>query len=130
MGFVLQVREAPPATSPADWLELTVHSEGRLTEVQLSSPNAQALEELVRMLSTVGEVRLELAGLAEEERWRRLQAAPQLQEKLFQPLQTAFAQAGLLEEEAKAFMEMVRRDLLALTQPDVRSIDAAVAARG
>jgi hypothetical protein len=122
MGFAAGLKE-PPASRREDRLHRTVRSEGRLTEIRVSTPNEEALRTLATLLADLEGLRPSVAGKSDADRVTALEATGPIQNDLVKPLLDALHQAELRTAEIDDFTEMLDTALAALTDNEIVSAD-------
>jgi hypothetical protein len=122
MGFAAGLKE-PPASRPEDRLRRTVRSEGRLTEIRVSTPNEEALRTLATLLTDLEGLRPSVAGKSDTDRVNALELTNPIQSQLVKPLLEAWQQAELRKTEIDNLTEMLDVALAALTDNDITSAD-------
>jgi hypothetical protein len=122
MGFAAGLKE-PPASRREDRLHRTVRSEGRLTEICVSTSNEEALRTLAGLLRDLEGLRPSVAGKSDAERAKALEATNPIQTELVKPLLDALRHAELRKIEVENFTEMVDVALAALTDNEIVSAD-------
>ena len=122
MGFAAGLKE-PPASRREDRLHRTVRSEGRLTEIRVSTPNEEALRTLATLLTDLEGLRPSVAGQSDADRVKALEATDPIQSQLVKPLMGALHQAELRKGEVDDFTEMLDISLAALTDNEITSAD-------
>jgi hypothetical protein len=122
MGFAAGLKE-PPASRREDRLHRTVRSEGRLTEIRVSTPNEEALRTLAMLLRDLEGLRPSVAGKSDAHRVKALEATEPIQSELVKPLLGALHQAELRKPEVDDFTEMLDIALAALTDNEITSTD-------
>jgi hypothetical protein len=120
MGFGAGLKE-PPASRREDRLHRTVRSEGRLTEIRVSTPNEEALRTLATLLTDLEGLRPSVAGKSDSDRVKVLEASDQIQSQLVKPVLDALHQAELRKAEVDNFTEMLDFALAALTDSEITS---------
>jgi hypothetical protein len=122
MGFAAGLKE-PPASHREDRLHRNVRSEGRRTEISVSTPNEEALQALATLLTDLESLRPSVAGQSDADRVKALEATDPIQSQLVEPLFDALHQAMLRTAEVDNFTEMVDVALAALTDNEITSAD-------
>jgi hypothetical protein len=122
MGFAAGLKE-PPASRREDRLHRTVRSEGRVTEIRVSTPNEEALRTLATLLTDLEGLRPSVAGKSDADRVKALEATDPIQNELVKPLLDALHQAELRTAEIDDFTEMLDIALAALTDNEISSAD-------
>lgn len=122
MGFAAGLKE-PPASRREDRLHRNVRSEGRLTEIRVSTPNEEALRTLATLLTDLEGLRPSVAGKSDADRVKALEASESIQNQLVKPLLDALHQAELRKGEVDNFTEMLDISLAALTDNEITSAD-------
>ena len=122
MGFAAGLKE-PPASRREDRLHRIVRSEGRLTEICVSTSNEEALRTLGGLLRDLEGLRPSVAGKSDAERVKALEATNPIQTELVNPLLDALRHAELRKTEVENFTEMVDVALAALTDNEIVSAD-------
>jgi hypothetical protein len=124
MGFAAGLKE-PPASRSEDRLHRNVRSEGKLTEITVSTPNEQALQTLATLLTDLEGLRPSVAGQSDADRVKTLEANDAIQSQLVKPLFDALHQAELRTAEVDDFTEMLDVALAALTDNEITSAEIA-----
>jgi hypothetical protein len=122
MGFAAGLKE-PPASRREDRLHRTVRSEGKLTEICVSTSNEEALRTLFGLLRDLEDLRPSVAGKSDAERVKALEASNPIQTELVKPLVDALRHAALRKAEVENFAEMVDVALASLTDNEIVSAD-------
>jgi hypothetical protein len=122
MGFAAGLKE-PPASRREDRLHRTVRSEGRLTEIRVSTPNEEALRTLASLLRDLEALRPSVAGKSDADRVKVLEATNPIHTELVKPLLDALRHAELRKAEVDNFAEMVDVALAALTDNEIVSTE-------
>lgn len=120
MGFGAGLKE-PPASRREDRLHRSVRSEGRLTEISISTPNEEALRTLATLLGDLEGLRPSVAGKLDVDRAKALEANDSIQSQLVKPVLDALHQAELRKTEVDNFTEMLDVALAALTDNEITS---------
>ncbi len=126
MGFGSWVRDPPPDVGDADRLHLTTRSEGKKVTVKGSSPRADVLETLRRILIQLAAAPVPSVDGDAEARLEGALASKEVKSSLLQPVTACLRQNKLSAEETEAFDGMLRRSLRALTDPQVASMEITV----
>lgn len=122
MGFAAGLKE-PPASRREDRLHRTVRSEGRLTEIRVSTPNEDVLRTVASLLRDLEGLRPSVAGKSDADRIKALEMTNPIQSQLVKPLLEAWQQAELRKTEVDDFTEMLGVALAALTDNDITSAE-------
>jgi hypothetical protein len=120
-GFSAAIRVPPPATQPTDRLQMSVRSDGKLTELTASSDSSERLDKLTRLLAAVDTYRT-----AGEDPGGSTFA--EIQKQLLDPVAEALRLNAVPSSDANAIMAVLQKGIDALCYRDITAIELAAAA--
>jgi len=126
-GTDLAVREAPSAARQPDRVTISVTSTARSVVVRATSENTRALDRTVSLVRHINELRPLVQGKDEAARLEVLISDKAMLEQLVTPVTKALGAKGLREDEQETFPRLINGALIALTDPDITTIDFVVA---
>jgi hypothetical protein len=122
MGFAAGLKEPPPSRRE-DRLHRAVRSEGTLTEIQVSTPNEEALRTLATLLTDLEDLRPGVAGKSAADRAKALESTEPIQSQVVKPLFDTLRHTELRSGEVDQFAEMLDIALASLTDNEITSAE-------
>lgn len=118
-GLNMNVRAAPPKARDEDRYIESISYGSRSLDIRANAGNQDALARVQAIMEEIERMRSTLTGKSDEEKATTLLTNERIATTVVGPVEDAIKRAGLLPDEAAAFINLLRRALVFLVDDDV-----------
>ena len=122
IGFHMAVKSPPPATADSDKIKVSLRSDGKAQEITVENGDRAVVAKLETLIRDLDTARKGLAGKDDASKAETMLANQAIAEQVVKPLMDALKSNALRDDEIEAYMNMLRRGLLAFSHDLVTTI--------
>jgi hypothetical protein len=122
MGFGVGLQEGPPGADRDDRIQISMRTQGKRMTLTASGGDDETRSQLSALLAHIETLRGALRGRDDSQRADHVVADERVAAQLVTPVTTAIGQAGLSPADQQLLITALRRNLAALTHPELGTV--------